>query len=369
MMGALLAQRSLAMAAPAPRLIGLLALALALSIHSAGALAGPAATTEPPAGATTAAEKVSQGGALLGEGKTQAGTKLLNQAVTELLETLRAKPDDPPTLVLLGTAYTRLNRADEALPLFLRAAKADPSLAEARYGAGQAFQKKGQAKPAVDQFQAAAKLNPKDWRVHAKLVQLYQAAGNTAARDAERTALLDLRQKGEVPEVREVPRYCRDQFTAGRRKIMAYEYFDLKNPGGVQYAFHVLDEKGAKTELRVNLASDETITKVAREQGEIGKDDRMYQVYSLAPDGEAKTYESYKAAPSYDAVKKLCIQIASGKATSASEAKPASGGDTITLGGGGKMVVVSPDSSGADKPSKEKKLEPVDLDREKLTDP
>ena len=353
------------MAALAPRLTGLLVLALALSMDPAGALAGPAAT-EPAAAPATPAEKITQGAALLGEGKTQAGTKLLTQAVTELLEKLRATPDDPPTLVLLATAYARLGRGDEALPLFLRAAKNDPDLEEAHYGAGQAFQKKGMARPALEQFQAAAKLKPQDWRVQAKLVQLYQAAGNAAARDAARTALLDLRQKGDAPDLKDVPRYCRDQFTAGRRKVMAYEYFDLKNPEGATYAFHVLDEKGAKTELRVNLAPDETISKAARAKGEIGQDARMYQVYSLAPDGEVKRYDSYKALPSYDEVKKVCLQIASGKAAAA-EAKSASDGNAILIGKQGKVVDVSPGSTAA--PAKEKRADPVDLDREALTDP
>ena len=351
------------MAVHAPRLIGLLALALILSGISVGAPAGPAA------GAGAAADKVSQGVALVDAGKADAGTPLLKQAVTELLEALKANPKDAKALVLLGTAYTRLNRTDDALPLFVRAAQADPTSAEAFYGAGWVLHRKGQAKTALEKFQAAAKLDPKDWRVHAKLVQLYQAAGNTASRDAERTALLDLREKGGDPGLATVPRYCREQFTVGRRKVMAYEYFNMKNPGGVRYAFHVLEEKAARTELRVNLASDETVNAVAREQGEIDKAGRLYQLYALSPDGGQKLYESYKAEPSYDEARKQCVQIASGKATPASEVKAGQKGDTIVIGPELKKVDLTATVVAVNKDANEKKEGPVDLDREGLTDP
>jgi hypothetical protein len=185
-----------------------------------------------------------------------------------------------------GIAFFNSGRVDDALRLFVQAANLDPQSVEAHYCAGVALLRKGSQKPALGQLQAAAKLDPKDWRVQAGLVQCCQAAGAKADRDAARAALLELRKPGGPQALLALDRYCREQFTVGRRKVVAYEYFDLKG-------------------------------------------ERLYHLDGYYAGGVYKPFTRFKGEPAYELVRKWCVDIVSGKVNTGEGVTPAKGNTTI----------------------------------------
>lgn len=228
-----------------------------------------------------------------------------------------------------GVALRDAGRLDEALRLFVQAISLDPNLAGAHCGAGQIYQKRGAPKPAADQFQAAVRVDPRQWRARASLVQIYQALGNPKARDAERAALLDLRRKGEAPDLAQAERYCCDRFTAGRRKVIVYEYFDLNGKRPVRYAFYVMDERGAKTDYRLTLGSYEELNAIAHEQHEVKPGERLFHLDGYFAGGVYRPFRQYKGEPTYDEVRNVCLQIATGKIATGEGVTPKKDGTTI----------------------------------------
>ncbi|MBM4016783.1 MAG: tetratricopeptide repeat protein [Planctomycetes bacterium] len=213
-----------------------------------------------------------------------------------------------------AVALRDAGKLDEALRLFIQAIQLDPTQAGARCGAGQVYQRKGLPKPAIEQFQAAVKLDPKEWRAWAALVQLQQAAGDVKARDTERAALLDLRRKGEVPSLKDAERYCRDRFTANRRKVIVYEYFEPRGERPVLYIFYVLDEKGRKTDYRLTLGSYVDLNLIAQQLKEVGPKERLFHLDGYYPDGTYRPFQRFRGEPPYDEVRRLCVQIITGRA-------------------------------------------------------
>lgn len=228
-----------------------------------------------------------------------------------------------------GITFFNSGRVDEALRLFVQAANLDPQSVEAHYCAGVALLRKGSQKPALGQFQAAAKLDPKDWRVQAKLVQCCQAAGAAADRDAARAALLDLRKPGGPQALLQLDRYCREPFTVGRRKVVAYEYFDLKGERPVKYAFYVLDDAGRKTDFRITVGSYETLNAIAHEQKEVKQGERLYHLDGYYTGGVYRPFTRFKGEPAYELVRKWCVDIVSGKVNTGEGVTPAKGNTTI----------------------------------------
>jgi len=83
----------------------------------------------------------------------------------------------------LGVLLTRLDRLDEAEPLFRESLRADPKFPQGHYQLGAALEKKGRAAEAVHELEEAARLDVSYPEPHYALARLYRRAGDVEKAD------------------------------------------------------------------------------------------------------------------------------------------------------------------------------------------
>jgi tetratricopeptide (TPR) repeat protein len=102
----------------------------------------------------------------------------------EALRLNRARAAHSPWPALnLGLLLMRLDRLEEAEPLFRESAREDPRFAPAPYQLGIVLEKKGQAAEAIAALGQAAALDPRYAEPHYALARLYRRAGETEKAD------------------------------------------------------------------------------------------------------------------------------------------------------------------------------------------
>ena len=104
----------------------------------------------------------------------------------------------------LGVLLTRLDRLDEAEPLFRESLRADPRFPQGHYQLGVALEKKGRAAEAVQELEEAARLDASYPEPHYALARLYRRSGN--AEKADRALELFQRLKKEKGQANSGPR-------------------------------------------------------------------------------------------------------------------------------------------------------------------
>lgn len=159
-------------------------------------------------------------------------------------------------------------------------------------------------------WDAYRRLVPEDWRARSKVIQACQALGDTARRDRERAELLALHAAGADPELAAERNFCREQFQAGGRPVVAYEHFDPSGPHRVFYAFLVGHPDGT-LEGRYSLGSYDFTTEPARERGDIGPDERIYHLDWYAGSLHS-TLGFYNVLPDYDQVRAHVVAALAG---------------------------------------------------------
>jgi tetratricopeptide (TPR) repeat protein len=145
---------------------------------------------------------------------------------------------------------------------------------------------------------------PHDWHARAKLIQAYQAMGRIEKRDTERTALLAwYEETGHT--VREVDLFCREQFLVDQTRFMAFERFEPQGDRKIYYIFAVVTPEGTEA-FRFSLGSDETATLIAREQGEIGPQERIYHLDQHGDDYHS-TIAYFHTLPTYEQLREKVV--------------------------------------------------------------
>ncbi len=225
---------------------------------------------------------------------------------------------DADALYNEGVRLAKEDRHTEALAKFEEALKIAPTDADALYnGALSAYLADKPARSA-ELWERLVKIEPKDLMVRAKLVQAYHAAKETAKRDEARKKLFEMRAALPEEERKKQTRYSRDQFLAGPKKVrvVAYEYFELTGDRAVRYLFSVKKDGASRSEedYTVSLGSYEATTRIAREQGEIGPDARLFHLDGYFNGGKShKTYGFFKTEPTYEEAAKMVVEILEGK--------------------------------------------------------
>jgi thiol-disulfide isomerase/thioredoxin len=129
--------------------------------------------------------------------KDQAQSELYRKAA--LVEFAKAIPEgEPPSPLLanrLAEAHLGMGERDVALQLLTRSAADYPEFTATQKLLGDVYRAANDEERALEAYEAAANLDPFDAAVQHALVDLYDEAGNVAARD-EHQALLDLRGRG-----------------------------------------------------------------------------------------------------------------------------------------------------------------------------
>jgi tetratricopeptide (TPR) repeat protein len=204
------------------------------------------------------------------------------------------------------------NRFAEALERY-RAGLAIDSMAPALlYNSGLAAYRSGDIPTSITLWRRLRALDTNEWQVRTKLIQAYQAAGDTTARDIERAGLFALRASGTDTILASRPLYVRDQFVVAGREIMAMEQFELTGERAVRYAFLISDSSHTKIDYRISLGSYESTNAMWRELEKRGADERIFHLDGYYDWGHA-TFGMFNPEPGYDQVRAMIVDIIEGR--------------------------------------------------------
>ena len=99
----------------------------------------------------------------------------------------------------LGLLLSRLDRLDEAEPLFRESVRLDPRFPQGHYQLGTALEKKGRAAEAAEELEEAARLDASYAEPHYALARLYRRSGNAEKADRALERFLALKkEKGQA---------------------------------------------------------------------------------------------------------------------------------------------------------------------------
>jgi tetratricopeptide (TPR) repeat protein len=230
-----------------------------------------------------------------------------------------AKPElsKAETAFKAGVALAKEGKFIEAVAEYEKALAVNPKDRDVMWNLGLASQSAGQLDLALDCWKKMREAEPDNWRVIAKLVQVYQAKDMKKERDEQRRLLVDMRDKNKL-EFADQPQYCREQVKVGEKNVMVMEYYELKGDRALKYVFHVLNDKG-DTDYRISLGSYEMTAAIMKEGGQVKDGDRGFHLDGYFNGGRThKTYQFYNKEPSYDDVRPAVIKIIEGKGTALS---------------------------------------------------
>lgn len=167
---------------------------------------------------------------------------------------------------------------------------------------------------ASDVWQQVKAVDPQDWHVRSKLIQVYQALGKMTERDKEREELFKMWKSGKPAELKERFHYCRDQFEVNGKKVMAFEHFELKGDRALRYVFSILNKTEDGEEYRISLGSYRMTDAIWREtrKPKPKDDERLFHLDGYFPNGHA-TYGMFFPEPTYDETRAKVIKILEGK--------------------------------------------------------
>lgn len=236
--------------------------------------------------------------------------------VTLLLEATalaEKTPDKLSTEAAFKTATELMEKQDykRAIPYLTRVQADVPVDSSVLWNLGLAFAAIGEHAKAIETWQSYRKIAPDDWQARAKLVQSYQALGDLKARDEEIKSLYEYRKNSSDPKVNTAERFCREQAVMGKRSVFVFEYFSPSGDRKQFLRFCVLNKKG-DVDYYISLGSYDTTTQIARELGEIPKNERMYHLDEYT-DNRHATYGFFKTKPDYEEVRPMVVSVLEGK--------------------------------------------------------
>jgi tetratricopeptide (TPR) repeat protein len=217
------------------------------------------------------------------------------------------------------TATELMGKSDynQAIPYLIRVQKDVPDNSSVLWNLGLAFAATGEHSKAIGAWQSYRRIAPDDWQARAKLIQSYQALGDIKARDEEIKSLYEYHKNSPDPKVNTAERFCREQAVMGKRSVFVFEYFSPSGDRKQFLRFCVLNKKG-EVDYYISLGSYDSTTEIARELGEIPKNERLYHLDEYT-DNRHSTYGFFKTKPDYDKVRSMVLSVLEG------QLKPTSG--------------------------------------------
>ena len=252
-------------------------------------------------------------------GFVHARARQTDDALAAFKRAAELDPKHAKATLMAGAMLADAGDEEAALRWFVKAAAIDPEYANAHGNVGQINQNRGKHKEALAAFERALEIDPKNWRYRAKLVQLYQALGRIEDRDHQRAVLIDQWREDEIDQ----PHFCREQFEVAGRRVQVYEHFELEGPRALRYAFIVLKPDGREADFRVTLGSYDITTQIAREQGDVGKDERIFHLDGYYAGGEHRTFGMFKKEPTYEETRGYVVEVLKDQVKPLSSSKPA----------------------------------------------
>jgi hypothetical protein len=153
---------------------------------------------------------------------------------------------------------------------------------------------------------------PNDWKAIEALIQAHQALGDRAARDGYRERLFKLRARGGSPTLQTARDYGLDQFTIGGIAVRAFERFEPRKHEGIVYVFAAyapVAPPPPEPAYVVLLQENPVTTAQARQSGQIGPEDSVYELELIGPDGPVGVAGLYAGLPTYDVVRARVIDL------------------------------------------------------------
>jgi tetratricopeptide (TPR) repeat protein len=219
------------------------------------------------------------------------------------------KPEKLSAEAAFKTATELMGKRDykRAIPYLIRVQKDVPDNSSVLWNLGLAFAATGEHSKAIQTWQSYRRIAPDDWQARAKLVQSYQALGDIKARDEEIKSLYEYHKNSSDPKVNTAERFCREQAVMGKRSVLVFEYFSPSGDRQQFLRFCVLNKKG-EVDYYISLGSYESTTEIARELGEIPKNERLYHLDEYT-DNHHATYGFFKTKPDYDEVRSMVLSV------------------------------------------------------------
>ncbi len=214
-----------------------------------------------------------------------------------------------------GNQAFEAGRFEEALKYYQDCLDAGASFPSLYWNAGLAALSAGHGDQAVRFYSLLREEEPSDWRALAKLVQAYQLKGDFLARDEVRDELVEARNRApEGSELKKAAFFCRDQFESSRRKVMAFEHFQLEGPRGVKYVFIVSKEGSSERDYRLSLGSYDATNDFMHETAQIAPGVRAYHLDGYY-DGDTRhsTFGFFEGVPDYDKLRSMIEAIIAGQ--------------------------------------------------------
>jgi tetratricopeptide (TPR) repeat protein len=126
----------------------------------------------------------------------------------------------------IGLMLERNHRLAEAMAEYRSALRADPKNADAAYNIAQAAYLDGNFAEALDKWTLAKQLTPDNFQVARKLVQTYYALGRDADAARARDEVLRIRTQAKDPDIATVTTWVFDQIVLPKGRVYAREPFD-----------------------------------------------------------------------------------------------------------------------------------------------
>jgi tetratricopeptide (TPR) repeat protein len=146
-------------------------------------------------------ERINYGLALLHAGQTATG-------IAELVRAQKQDPSLPHTWFNLGIAYKHAGDYDKAIEQFKGMIRLAPTEPVPHYNLGSVLRSQGNTQAALPEFLAAERLNPDLAGPHFQLFSLYQRGGDKDAATRERQAFEEAKKRSEGAAVPEDMEWC-----------------------------------------------------------------------------------------------------------------------------------------------------------------
>lgn len=219
-------------------------------------------------------------------------------------------PEDVQTTFSKAVQLLNAGHYAEAVPLLEDVTSRAPDRPGGFMNLGLAAEESGDHHLALQAWSRYHELVPNDTKAFGKIIQAYQALGQPQERDRVREQLIAYRNSLPPEQQERFAFYIRDQFNVAGQHFMVFEYFEPKSPTRLYYKFQAVDT-GHKPIYNFTLTSGDAETNVARELGQIGRDDRIYALDKNQ--GTTSSLYGMLKTVSYDDVKSIVIKAVEGQ--------------------------------------------------------
>lgn len=231
---------------------------------------------------------------------------------------MKLSPEHPDYRAEYIRLLNKMGKHEEAVALFEKEVAANPDDLDSRWNFAQACQSMGAYQKSLDWFSYIHEHWPEEWRALEKMIQLAESLKKKEKSEAWRKELEALYRSDNVPDLlKERGFFIREQFEVDEFKVYGIEYFDLVGDRAIQYSFSVYREPaGQEGEYlyKVTLGSYDYTTRLARELGEIGPDERRFHMDTYFDNGYHETLGFFNGNPGWEKARGIAIQRVKGEA-------------------------------------------------------